>query len=54
MSNITAQGHLSHLSIAEIHIQNGFNPRKFIDDAKFKELVSSVKQNVSTLNSRVT
>ena len=45
MNNIAAQGHLSHLSIAEIHIQDGFNPRKFIDDAKFKELVSSIKQN---------
>jgi len=45
MSNITAQGHLSHLSIAEIHIKDGFNPRKFIDDAKFKELMSSIKQN---------
>jgi PRTRC genetic system ParB family protein len=45
MSNITEQGHLSHLSIAEIHIKDGFNPRKFIDDAKFKELVSSIKQN---------
>jgi ParB family chromosome partitioning protein len=36
------QGQLSHLSIDEIHVKPGFNPRKFFEDPKYQELVESV------------
>jgi ParB family chromosome partitioning protein len=38
-------GHLCVLTLAEVHILDGFNPRKFIDDKKFRELVCSAADN---------
>lgn len=41
--NSFEDGSLEYLSLSEISIEEGFNPRKFFEDVAFKELVDAVK-----------
>jgi ParB family chromosome partitioning protein len=36
---------LRYLPLDRVHVQPGFNPRKFFDDAEYRELTESVRQN---------
>ncbi|WP_347257615.1 PRTRC system ParB family protein [Methylocaldum sp.] len=45
MQTETENKFLRYLPLDRVHVQPGFNPRKFFDDAEYRELTESVRQN---------